>query len=84
MSSIEELKKKFDAIASINAPPDFIAGQEELMKLAVEVGKSDLSQAEKDFFFEHLKKECLADDGRVSREEFEALIGKIEKGRKGK
>ncbi len=78
-SPLDDLRKLFDSIAAMGGDKNAIEGQAELMKLAVEIGKSDLSSKEKDFFFDQLRTECLADDGKVTRDEFNALLGKIEK-----
>ncbi|MEM2963233.1 MAG: hypothetical protein QXW70_00845 [Candidatus Anstonellales archaeon] len=83
-TTISDLRKIFDSIASIGGDKKAIEGPTELMKLAVEIGKSDLSADEKEFFFESLRSECLADDGKVTKDEFNTLLDKIEKMRKGK
>ena len=78
-SSLNDLRNLFDSIAGMGGDKHAIEGQAELMKLAIEIGKSDLSSKEKDFFFNELRTECLADDGKVTKDEFNALISKIEK-----
>ncbi len=79
----EDLRKKFKQIASIDPPYDIIKGPKEIMELAKYIGSSDLSDDEKELFFNTLKDECLSEYGHVSEEKFNEILDKIEKKRKG-
>jgi hypothetical protein len=79
----EELRSKFRVIASIDPPYDVIKGPQEIMELAKSIGTSDLSDEEKEMFFDSLKDECLAEFGHVSEQMFNDILDKIEKKRKG-
>lgn len=79
----EELKKKFREIASMDPPFDIIEGPKEIMELAKVIGISDLSDDEKEMFFDSLKDECLAEFGHVTEQMFSEILEKIENKRKG-
>jgi hypothetical protein len=80
----EELRRKFKEIAALDPPYDVIKGPKEIMELAKAIGASNLNDAEKEFFFDSLKDECLAEYGHVTEEMFGELLEKIERRRTGK
>ncbi|MCX6777739.1 MAG: hypothetical protein NT157_02535, partial [Candidatus Micrarchaeota archaeon] len=63
---------------------DVINGPAELMELATAIGKSDLTEHEKERFFNSLKDECLAEFGHVKKTDFNRILDEIENERTGK
>jgi hypothetical protein len=80
----EDLRRKFRDIASLEPPVDVVEGPKEIMELAKAIGLSDLTDDEKELFFNSLKDECLAEFGHVTEVMFNEILDKIEKKRTGR